>query len=997
MASSGNNTTKNIIVNLKVLPSDSVKTIQDLQTKIANLKTTMEGMRAAGMQNSETYIKLQATLKELEQGVRANQKVLRDSIREQQANGDSINAIRAQIRNLRAEYENLSKAERESAQGTELLDKISTMTSELKNLEEAQLDFTRNVGNYKSALEGLPFGRVIAGFNTLSQGTGKLSVAFTNAGKMAMAFGKQLLKLLANPFVAAFAAIAAAVMKLTDAFKKNDEAMTALQSLFAAFKPVLDVVGRAFDWFVEKLTKAINGVSTFVQKVMSVFPFLRKYVEMEQDLVRSSDELEETEREHALNQADRNKEISKLRAQSVESDKYSFSQRKEFLRQALQLEQDNLEEQRNDAAERLRIAEAEAAKELHLAKFTEDAWDKLSDERKNHITELRVALAETETAFNDGTRRMKSQMSSFTEQEKNERKQRAQQAAQQRKERLKNEREALNELEDMMISGIRNMQDREIAMLQASTERQIAQIKKRLETEKNLTLAARTALNEQIVLLEADLQDSISELRMQQERENWKKELEERRKYFQLLLGNVSTEDARVRVRLELNELDTEALKMGAKEAFEQVKAITKAAEKDLSMSAKQIETKYGAVFKAYGIQGSDATEKMRVLLTKYRSDEVKAETVYQNTLTQIDKHSENERLRIVKSGEDEKWSLEKKHKELLMDLEKENSYDAYGRNEAEKTRILLEQSRQRVDIAREEYDRLAKMRENYTDNELAALFGSVEEFNNKFVESELNVVKAENEVKNALKNVAVQNANTKAAMISTAVAVMQAMESVVSSIGEVFTALAESDEKYEGWALAMAEIQILISTAISIAQAIEAAMNAAAATGAASPFTAPVFIAEMVGIVASAIASATTTLLKAKGKETSAPKFAGGGLVGNKTTRRKDDSVEARLTLGEYVIPTDVVSDLGVDFFDRLTGRKNRLGVPKLGFADGGLVQVPSVPAVPLSVTAESVVDYDAMREVFAEAVADIHPVVSVKEIARVSNRVRVKENTAL
>ena len=213
-----------------------------------------------------------------------------------------------------------------------------------------------------------------------------------------------------------------------------------------------------------------------------------------------------------------------------------------------------------------------------------------------------------------------------------------------------------------------------------------------------------------------------------------------------------------------------------------------------------------------------------------------------------------------------------------------------------------------------------------------------------------------------------------------------------------MFNTLAESDEKYEGWALAMAELQILISTAISIAQAIQGAITAAAQTGIMAPFTTPVFIAEMVGIVVGAIASATTTLLKAKQSKQSAPKFAEGGLVGNKTTRRKDDTVNAKLSLGEYVIPSEVVSDLGVDYFDKIIGKKHKK-LPKIGnfetpsFATGGLVNVPNTQSVAQNMT----FDYDMLREVVADAIANIPaPVVSVKEITNTQNRVKVKETIA-
>ena len=997
MAASGNNI-KTVVVDLKLMPNDTVKTIQDLQTKIANLKQVMEGMRAQGLQNTETYIKLQATLKELEQGVRANQKVLRDSIRENQKNGDSINALRATVRNLRAEYENLSKAERDGAKGQDMLNHIHDLTAELKTLEEQQLDFTRNVGNYKSALEGLPFGKVVAGFNTLSQGTGKLSVAFSNAGKMVKAMGKEFLALLANPIVAGIAAIVAVVMKLTNSIKKNDEAMTALKSLMASLEPILNIIEKGFQAIVGVITKAINGISNFIQKVMQLVPGLREYSKANEDIVRSADALEDKEREYTLNNAKRQKEISELRNKAVQADKYSASERKKFLQDAMDLEKEDLGEKRDLASERYRIAKEEALLSIGVTEMTEEAWARLSDEAKNHLTDLEAAMVLAEKEYNDGTRRMQSQISTLSKT-----------GGSTRKERLKNEREALKELENTLISSLKNIYDKETATITANYNQQINALREKLKTEKNLTKAAKQYINQQIVLLESDLQLKLGDIRERRDKEQWQKQLENAKSYYTRLLSNLSTEDARVQVRLEINEMDTKLLKAQLKTVVDDAKAIYEQAQTDLegdverglfSLDYNELAIKYGKVWEAYGIVTGDNISKMRQLVAIYQKDMETAEANYENNLIQIDQAAANERLRIQKTAQDKQWNLAIKHQEILSQIQGARDLDQYRYNELEKTKILARQAEERLTIAKSEHQRMADERAKYTDNELAALYGSIDEFNNAFAESELKVVEAEIAVKDALISVAKANTEVKTKMINTATAVMGAMNSVVGSIGDVFNTLAESDEKYEGWALALAEMEILISTAISIAQAIQGAITAAAQTGVAAPFTAPVFIAEMVAIVVGAIASSTSLLLKAKQSKQSRPKFAEGGLVGNQTTKRKDDTVTAKLSIGEYVIPSEVVSELGVDFFDQIAGKTKKkmpvignLGIPH--FAAGGVV--PNLT----SITQNMSFDYDEMRDVMRDAMTDAlvdmpAPEVSVREITNKQNRVKVKETIA-
>lgn len=1004
MASSGNNI-KTVVVDLKLMPNDTVKTIQDLQTKIANLKQVMEGMRAQGMQNTETYIKLQATLKELEQGVRANQKVLRDSIRENQKNSDSLNSMRAQLRNLRAEYENLSKAERESAKGQDMLNHIHDLTQEIKGLEEAQLDFTRNVGNYKSALEGLPFGKVIAGFNQLSQGTGKLSVAFKNGKTVVASFGKQLWALVSNPFVAAIAAIVAVFAKLVNEIKKNDDALTAMQRVMAALKPILDIINKGFSVLVNVVAKAANAVAGFVGKIMSFIPGVKDYVAAEQELVNATDDLEEAEREYTVNSAKRQSEISELRNKAAQSDKYTYAERKKFLEDALQLEQDELKEKQDIAQQKLDIAREEAAHEIGFAHYTKEAYNNMNDEAKNKLAELEAAVINATTEFNNGTRRMQSSLAAFTKQEENEQKQRAASAASARKERLKNEREAVDALQKMWINGIRDLQDKEYALTAQEGKKQIDQLKNRLKEEKNLTKTAREAINRQIILMEADLQLKLGDLREKYQQDELEKQLNDTKNYYQHVLAGLKDEnvDAKVAVKLELNRIDTKLLKKSLKEGYEQVKKVTESTKKELedlelgNISVDDITAKYKDVWELNGINLGNALANMKALVKKYEDDELYARTQYQNTVLAIDRETEQEELRIKAEGtkqlhdeEVRRLDLSIKHAEILRQIELANNFDEYGKNELEKTRIMLEQARERERIAKEEYARIAGEREKYTDEELTAIYGSVEEYNNLVLDANLKLIESENEVKQAVKDVADASKAQRQVMIGTAINVMSAFNQVAGSFSELFTTLSENDAKYQEYANALALVDIMTNMAVGIATAVAEGMKMG---WPAAAIMIPVGIATVVSGIASAIA-----LFKKNDKVGSAPKYAEGGLIGNKTTRRKDDTVTAKLTLGEYVIPAPVVDDLGTDFFDQIIGKKGKK-LPKIGnfetphFATGGLVQSINTPNLNI---AETSINYDIMKDVMVEAMGEIQPVVSVREITHAQQRVSVKERIA-
>ena len=101
-------------------------------------------------------------------------------------------------------------------------------------------------------------------------------------------------------------------MKLVEAFKKNDAAMTALQRVFAAFKPIMDVINLAFTKLAEVIGKVMDGIANFVQKVASFIHVLKDYAAAEDDVVVATDNLEEAERQYTVNHAKRETEISEL-------------------------------------------------------------------------------------------------------------------------------------------------------------------------------------------------------------------------------------------------------------------------------------------------------------------------------------------------------------------------------------------------------------------------------------------------------------------------------------------------------------------------------------------------------------------------------------------------------------------------------------------------------------------------------------------------------------
>ena len=180
--------------------------------------------------------------------------------------------------------------------------------------------------------------------------------------------------------------------KECDAFRKNDEAGTAMARLFASFEPIVDAISRAFD----KLASALGRVA---EKLANWLGKTNDAIKAAQSLVVANDKLEETERKYVENSAKRNRDIAELRAKATQTEQYSAEERIEMLKQAMELEKQNLEDQKNIAAERLRILEETAKKESDT-----------SDETANKISQARAALYQAEEQYYSGTRRLLSQL-----------------------------------------------------------------------------------------------------------------------------------------------------------------------------------------------------------------------------------------------------------------------------------------------------------------------------------------------------------------------------------------------------------------------------------------------------------------------------------------------------------------------------------------------------------------------------------------------------------
>lgn len=157
---------------------------KDLKKELADGKIAREDYDRS-MAASDVLIRQQGEI------LRTLTKQVNNQVKAQQEEEGSLKQLRAELSNATTAYDAMSRAERLSAAGRELRDKINGITTELKAAEEETQRFYRNVGNYKSATEGLEAVRVkIAD-------VGKQLLSLIGIGS-AMQFSKQVMEVTRN-------------------------------------------------------------------------------------------------------------------------------------------------------------------------------------------------------------------------------------------------------------------------------------------------------------------------------------------------------------------------------------------------------------------------------------------------------------------------------------------------------------------------------------------------------------------------------------------------------------------------------------------------------------------------------------------------------------------------------------------------------------------------------------------------------------------------------
>ena len=346
---------------------DNIKTFKDYKNVIERLSVSLSKMD----EDTDEYEK---TLTDLNKVQNAYNEAMSVSKSKTDAAAGSYNALSKEMSELKKQF----KATNDESERQKIGEKINDINDKLKDMDESIGVYSRNVGNYASAFTG--------GLKNLSESFKALNNPMALAKKGVVALNGAFKALIANPIGAVITAIVVTVKALVAAFKSNEEASNKLKVAFSAFEPVINAVKNALGYVVNIIGDALIAISKLAEGVQSagvkIVELLNKIglvsderlksikdnITAQKDALSESRKLSEEEialeqrkRDEMVKTAEKNAEISELKAKAAETDKYTNDERNKFLKRAVELEKEINEERLAIAKQELDIAQRRAA------------------------------------------------------------------------------------------------------------------------------------------------------------------------------------------------------------------------------------------------------------------------------------------------------------------------------------------------------------------------------------------------------------------------------------------------------------------------------------------------------------------------------------------------------------------------------------------------------------------------------------------------------------
>lgn len=155
------------------------RNIQNIDKSIEELRKQQKAEGADVQELEQRIVRMQQARKTYQKAIAESSKELQNSIKVNTLAEGSLAGLRAELSKLNAQYDNLSRADREGNIGKGLQENINKVTKEIKDAEFATQRFYRNVGNYPNQL-GMSVQQIARELPSLTMGANQFFLAISN-------------------------------------------------------------------------------------------------------------------------------------------------------------------------------------------------------------------------------------------------------------------------------------------------------------------------------------------------------------------------------------------------------------------------------------------------------------------------------------------------------------------------------------------------------------------------------------------------------------------------------------------------------------------------------------------------------------------------------------------------------------------------------------------------------------------------------------------------
>lgn len=578
-----------------------------MRAELSNLTAEYDSLGEAqrrGIAGSELKQRINDITTALKAEEEATQRYYRNVGNYENAIRDALGNLNSRLTEAQRRYAELLKTEGSASKATrEAKEEFEDLQLTLKFTEETTESFNNAIYSF------IPGGNILMKIVPLiGSGLSGVGKAFSLAVTGAKALGQQLLTLMANPIVAFLGVMASIIMLVANGIKGSEENMNQwnrilapLQRELAALQGVLTTLAGWILNVVEFGERALLAVFKFAEAATSIFPSLQNAIKGVNAAIEESIELAAREAkldrdrgDFLVEEAKQELEIAKLREIANNKEGKTAEERLAANNEAIRIE-------RQLAEERLRMAEEEFA----IAK-TRAEWSDNSKEDNDELSRLEAEVYNARKSYYDNTMKLQKQQQTLENEIASERKAQHEAYRKQQEERIRLAKEASEKeaaayrmLEDALLQLVEEGFDKKRQTVNLQYDREIKDLKKRLDTEKNLTERARKAITDTIKVKERQRQQELNSI----SEEEIQKEVERQEKLISTRLSAVekgSKEERELRLmqleiskQLELAQYeDDEEMKTAilAKYAQERFDIVTEYSDAELERQKKQAE-----------------------------------------------------------------------------------------------------------------------------------------------------------------------------------------------------------------------------------------------------------------------------------------------------------------------------------------------------------------------------------------------------------------------